>query len=147
VKTARAKRSKPKKKAPAKRTARRPAARADFGKPIDGFFAKQPAALRPVLEELRKLVEKTVPDAQSSLKWGMPFYSLDGEMMAALGGHKSHVNLILAGPPNAFDDPDGRLTGTGKTGRHLKLTSLADLPKNEVRGWLRTAANLARKKK
>ncbi|MCA9675592.1 MAG: hypothetical protein KC464_11195, partial [Myxococcales bacterium] len=46
--------------------------RADFGAPIDGFFARQPAALRPVVDALRALVEAAAPDATASLKWGMP---------------------------------------------------------------------------
>jgi len=119
--------------------------RADFGKPIVGFFARQPPALRPILEELRRMVDEAAPDAASSIKWGMPFYTVDGAMMCALGAHKAHVNLILSGPPEAFDDPEGRLSGDGKTGRHLKLTSLADLPRGRVKEWLRAAAGLARK--
>ncbi|HEY5946725.1 MAG TPA: DUF1801 domain-containing protein [Kofleriaceae bacterium] len=122
------------------------AKRADLGQPVEGFFAKQQAALRPVLMELRKIIESTVPDAESSIKWGNPFFTLDGKMMVALSAHKSHVNLILAGPPNAFADPHGRLTGAGKTGRHLKLTSLDELPRGEVRGWVKTAAKIARAK-
>jgi hypothetical protein len=125
--------------------AKKPAPRADFGAPIDGFFAKQPAQLRPILEALRGLVEEVVPEAESSIKWGMPFYTLDGTMMCALGGHKSHVNLILSGPPGTYADPNGRLTGDGKTGRHLKLTSLDELPRESVRGWLRSAAAHARR--
>lgn len=118
--------------------------RADFGAPIDGFFAKQPPHLRPILEELRKMVEAAAPDADSSIKWGMPFFSVRGAMMCALGSHKSHVNLILSGPPGTYADPEGRLEGDGKTGRRLKLTALEELPKAAVRGWLRTAAEVAR---
>lgn len=121
--------------------------RADFGKPIDTFFDKQPAPLRAVLVELRALVEAAAPDATSSIKWGMPFFEIDGTMFVALGAHKAHVNLILAGPPRAFDDPDGRLTGEATMGRHLKLRSIADLPRREVKGWLATAARLARKRR
>ena len=131
-----------KKAAPA--VARKPAPRADYGAPIDGFFARQPQHLRPILEALRALVEEVVPEAASSIKWGMPMYTLNDAMLCGLGGHKSHVNLILAGPPGTFDDPDGRLTGEGKTGKHLKLTSLDDLPHESVRGWLRAAAARAR---
>jgi hypothetical protein len=120
--------------------------RADFGAPIAGFFQKQPAPLRPVLESLRKLIERAAPDAESSIKWGMPFYTIGGAMFCALGGHKSHVNLILSGPPGAFEDPEKRLTGAGKTGRHLKLRSVDEIPTKAVQGWLRTAADLARKK-
>ena len=95
----------------------RPPARADFGAPIDGFFDRQPAQLRAILDELRRLVEEVAPDATASLKWGMPFYAVNGTMM---------------------------LAGEGKSGRHLKLVSLADLPRAAVRGWLRVAAALAR---
>jgi hypothetical protein len=119
--------------------------RKDLGAPIAGFFAKQPATTRPILLALRALIEETVPEATSALKWGMPNYALDGTMMAALGGHKAHVNLILAGPPEAFDDPDGLLEGEGKTGKHLKLTSVAQIPRERVKAWLRTAAAHARR--
>lgn len=124
----------------------KPAPRADLGKPIEGFFARQPPPLRAILDELRTLVEEAAPDAESSIKWGMPFFTLDGTMMCALGAHRAHVNLILAGPSDAFADPDGRLSGESKGGRHLKLTSVDELPRASVRGWLRIAAALARKK-
>ena len=132
----------PAKKAPAKKAAK-PGARADYGAPIDGFFAKQPAHLRPILEELRTLIEEAAPEAESSIKWGMPFYTLGGSMLCALGGHKAHVNLILSGPPGTYADPDGLLSAETKTGRHLKLTKLEELPREAVRGWLRTAVALA----
>ncbi|HVZ35461.1 MAG TPA: DUF1801 domain-containing protein [Polyangiaceae bacterium] len=118
--------------------------RSDLGAPIEGFFAKQKPELRVILEQLRQLVEEELPDARASLKWGMPFYTLDGETVCALAGHKAHVNLILAGPPGTFADPDGLLIGDGKTGRHLRLTRLDELPRDRVRGWLRTAGKLAR---
>jgi hypothetical protein len=144
VKTSAKKKTAPKKKAPAKKSApRKPAPRADLGASIDGFFTRQPPHLRPLLEELRRLVEEAAPGAESSIKWGMPFFSVNGAMICALGAHKAHVNLILSGPPDAFADPEGRLTGEGKTGRHLKLTGLEELPREAVRGWLGTAVQLA----
>jgi hypothetical protein len=132
-------------KRPAKAPARAPAPRrADYGAPVDGFFDKKPPALRAILVELRALVEQAAPRATATLKWGMPFYTLDGAMLCALAAHKAHVNLILAGPPGSFDDPEGRLSGGGKTGRHLKLTSVAELPRASVRRWLRAAVAVAR---
>ena len=121
------------------------AKRADLGAPIGGFFAKQPAHLRPILAELRRLVDEAAPDATSSLKWGMPFYEIGGNTYCALAGFKAHVNLILPGAPGTYADPDGLLAGEGKTGQHLKLRSLAELPRDTVRGWLRTAATRARR--
>jgi hypothetical protein len=120
------------------------APRADFGQPVDGFFKKQPPHLRPITDALRALVTEAAPDATSSIKWGMPFYAVGEGMMCAIGAHKSHVNLILSGPPGTFDDPDGLLAGDGKTGRHLKVTRVDELPRDDVRRWLRIAADRAR---
>ena len=143
------------KKSPAKKAARpakkpaaaakKPGPRADYGAPVDGFFAKQTPQRRAILEALRTMVEKAAPDATSSLKWGMPFFALGGETMCAIASHKAHVNLILAGPPGTYADPRGLLEGDGKTGRHLKITSLEDLPRKEIAAWLGIAARRARK--
>ncbi|HXJ19564.1 MAG TPA: DUF1801 domain-containing protein [Polyangia bacterium] len=133
----------PKKLAP-KRSPTVAARRADYGAPVDGFFAKQPAQLRAILDELRALIEDAAPDAAAALKWGMPFYTRGDQMMCALASFKSHVNLILPGPPGTYTDPDGRLDGDGKTGKHLKLRSVDELPRSTVRGWLRTAAARAK---
>jgi hypothetical protein len=132
----------PKNAAPA--VARKPAPRADLGAPVDGFFARQPPHLRPILDELRRLVNEAAPDSSSSLKWGMPFYMIGENTLCALAGFKAHVNLILPGPPGTYADPDGRLEGDGKTGKHLKLRALEELPRETVAGWLRTAAGRAR---
>jgi hypothetical protein len=130
--------AKPKKPPP-----RKPAPRADYGKPIDGFLAKQPPALRAILDALKAVVDDVAPGAEASLKWGMPFYTLGGEMMLAMGAHKAHVNLILPGPPGTYADPDGLLEGEGKTGQHLKITSAGELPRAQVRRWIEAAARRA----
>lgn len=136
---------KPRRRKPASRAKPKPMAarRADYGEPVDAFFAKQRSPLREILEALRALVEEAAPDATSSLKWGMPFYAIGGETVCAIGAHKAHVNLIL---PNrgGFDDPDGLLEGEGKTGKHLKVRSVDALPRAHVRRWLKRAAALAR---
>jgi hypothetical protein len=120
-------------------TKKKPPARADLGAPVDGWFAKQPAALRPIVDTLRALIDQTIPKATSSVKWGNAFYELDGAIICAISAHKAHVNLILSGTPDTFVDPKGRLTGAGKTGRHLKLTSLDELPKADVVKWLKAS--------
>lgn len=144
--------STPKRKAAAKAPAsppkratasKKPAPRADFGAPIDGFFTRQPPHLRAILDALRAIVESEAPAASAAIKWGMPVYSLGRTTICALGAHKSHVNLILFGPPDGFDDPEGRLSGEGKIGRHLRLESIEELPRASVRAWVRRATELA----
>lgn len=137
-----AKKAAPGKKAAAPKKMAGP--RADFGASIDSFFARPDLPLRDVLVEVRALVEQTVPDAVPALKWGQPFYTLEGQMLCGVAGHKAHVNLIFAGPPGTFADPGGLLAGEGQTGRRLTLRSVDDLPVAAVKGWLKAAATLAR---
>lgn len=127
-----------------KQPPRKAAPRADLGAPIDGYLRKQPPHLRAILEALRALIEAVAPDASASIKWGQPFFTIDGAMMCALGGHKAHVSLILVGPVAEFRDPDGRLGGAGKGSRSLKLKTLAELPRAAVRSWLKVSAAYAR---
>jgi hypothetical protein len=42
----------PKRATPKRAAARKPPPRADFGAPVEGFFARQPPHLRAILEEL-----------------------------------------------------------------------------------------------
>ena len=118
--------------------------RKDLGAPVEGFFAKQPPHLRAILDELRALVAEAAPEATAATKWGMPFYTVGAQTVCALAAFKAHVNLILPGPPGTYADPDGRLEGDGKTGKHLKLRPTDAFPRAAVRGWLRTAAARAR---
>jgi hypothetical protein len=145
AKKAPAAQKKPAAKKPTAAAPKRMAARADLGAPIDGFFAKQPPALRAIVDALRAEIEKAAPTATSSLKWGMPFWTLDGAMFIAVSAHKSHVNLVLPGPPGTYADPEGLLEGEGKTGKHLKVRSLDELPRTQVRAWLKTAVGVAKK--
>jgi hypothetical protein len=147
-KAAAPKRAPAKKSAPMKRGAaasKKPAPRKDFGAPIDPFFAKQPAPVRAILDPLRALIEAEAPDADASIKWGNPFFTLRGEMMLAISAHKAHVNLILAGPPGTYRDPKGLLEGEGKTGKHLKLLVGQPVPTADARGFIQTAVARARK--
>ena len=135
-----------KKAAPAKKkstASKKPAPRADYGKSIDGFFEKHAPPLRATLEKLHALIKAAAPKATSSLKWGMPFFELDGKMICALGAHKAHVNLLLSGPPGTFTDPDGLLEGDGKTGRRLVLTKPEEIPVAKVKTWLREGVTAA----
>jgi hypothetical protein len=55
--------------------------------------------------------------------------------------HRAHVNLQLANGA-LIEDPAGLVEGTGKRVRHVKLRSVADVERPELRGLLE--ASLAR---
>lgn len=105
--------------------------------PSDAYLAQQPADKRALLEKLRILVRKGVPDAEVSIKWGVPCYSMDGRLICALASFKEHVGLNYFAPPGVFVDPNKKLEGSGKTSRMLKVRSAADIDGASIARWLK----------
>ncbi len=107
------------------------------------YIAEQPADKSALLEKLRALVNKGVPDADVSIKWGVPFYQMNGKNICALASFKDHVAINFFAPPNAFVDPGKRLEGSGKGNRTLKVRSAGDIDSPSILRWLKAvvAAN------
>lgn len=129
------------KKTTAKKPKAAPKKRDDFGAPIDVYFAKFDGEQRKILDALKALISSAVPKAAATIKWGMPMWTLDGsKIVCALRATKSHVGLLVSGPPERFDDPDGLLEGSAQNMRQLKVTASGEIPKKQVTGWLKAAA-------
>src|SRR5438067_11390541 len=104
------------------------------------YIAAQTPMQRALLEKLRAIVVKAVPDATASIKWGVPFYQVNGKNVCALASFKEHVGINFFAPPAALADPGKKLEGSGKSNRMLKVRNTADLDKAAIRRWLKAAA-------
>ena len=103
------------------------------------YIAKQKPEQRALLEKLRAIVIETVPGANVSLKWGVPFYQRDGKNVCALASFKDYVGINIFAPPSALADPKKRLEGSGKVNRMYKVRTEQDLDAAAVRRWLKAA--------
>ena len=134
---------------PAKRTAKKtatkkPATKTTAAKSasepsVAGYFAEQPADKRALLEKLRALVAKGVPDATPTIKWGVPVYQRNGRNLCALAAFKDHVAINFFVAPGVLADPGKKLEG-GKTNRLLKVRSAGDIEVGTITRWLKAAA-------
>jgi hypothetical protein len=106
---------------------------------VDGYFKEQPADKRALLEKLRALVTKGVPDATVSIKWGVPVYQRSGKNLCALAAFKDHVAINFFVAPSVLADPKKKLEG-GKTNRLLKVRTAADIDAPSISRWLKAAA-------
>jgi hypothetical protein len=131
-----------KKAAPKKAAMRK--GRADFGAPIGPYFEQLPPEKRAPLEKLRRLVEETVPNAESGLKWGSPFFTLDRKLLCAMGALKDEVAFSIYAPPDAFDDPKGQLQGKSAEYRVLKVKHEREIDAPSVKRWLKAAVAAAK---
>jgi hypothetical protein len=110
------------------------------GSATAAYFAEQPADKRALLEKLRSLVAKGIPDAEASIKWGVPIYQRNGRNVCALASFKDHVAINFFAPPAVLVDPGKKLEGAGKTSRLLKVRTAADIDSASITRWLKAAA-------
>jgi uncharacterized protein YdhG (YjbR/CyaY superfamily) len=62
---------------------------------VDQYIANAEAEARPTLKKLRELVITTVPEAEESISWGVPFYKYHG-LLAGFSAFTSHASFGLA---------------------------------------------------
>lgn len=107
---------------------------------VDAYFAHQPADKRVLLEKLRALIVRALPDATVSIKWGVPVYARNGKQVCALASFKDHVGLNFFAPPAKLIDPAKKLEGGGKVSKMLKVRSSDDIDAASIQRWLKAAA-------
>lgn len=59
---------------------------------IDAFFAKVEEPKRSTLEEMRRRILEVVPDAEQTIKYGMPAFLKDGWCFVCIAPFKNHLN-------------------------------------------------------
>ena len=123
--------------AASKTAAKKPAAKKAATGPDVRYIAEQPADKAALLEKLRALVYKGVPDADVSIKWGVPFYQRNGKNICALASFKDHVGINFFAPPSALVDPGKKLEGSGKGNRMLKVRTASDIDSASILRWLK----------
>ncbi len=109
---------------------------------VDDYVSNVDHRLRPQFQKLRSLIKKALPDAVESVKWGVPYYSLNGVGVASLGDYNAHVNLYFMQGAKLSSE---LLEGTGKGMRHISVKSLDDIKQKEFTKLLIVAGALASK--
>jgi uncharacterized protein YdhG (YjbR/CyaY superfamily) len=63
---------------------------------VDEYVAAQPESSRPILEKVRSLIRKAVPDAEEVISYQIPAYKLEGGRRIFFAGWKKHFSLYPA---------------------------------------------------
>ncbi len=114
-----------------------------FLKPYDPAIRKLALQLRAlVLEELAPCHEN-IYDAYSAVAIGYGSSDRLRDGICHVAVYTKHVNLGF-NQGALLKDPDGVLQGAGKQIRHLTIQTADDLARPEVRGFLKSALQLAR---
>jgi len=64
---------------------------------VPAYLAELPEDRRPALKKVRNLCREILKDCEETMRFGMPCYQREGEMVAAFASQKRHV-AIYVGP-------------------------------------------------
>ncbi len=108
---------------------------------VDAYIARAQPFARPILEKVRERVRTVVPDAEETIKWSMPAYTIDRRILLITAAFKAHAAL------NFWRGQELRGDGAkaDAMGQFGKLKEIGDLPPDEdLDGLIREAAEIAR---
>ncbi|MEM9838428.1 MAG: DUF1801 domain-containing protein [Pseudomonadota bacterium] len=109
---------------------------------VDAYFEKQEGALRAIADALRTVLDEAMPEAEVKLAWGFPCW-LKGpkDRVASIIAHTDRCNLQLWQGSTLAQQFPGRIEGTGKDLRHVKVRSVAEVD-DELRAIVAAAVAL-----
>ena len=104
-------------------------------------MAKVQPFARPILDHIRERVHAAAPEAEETLKWGAPAFTLDGKILLGMAAFKAHAALNFW----RGQELRGEAANADAMGQFGKLTSLADLPPDaDLDRLIRKAVELAK---
>ena len=67
------------------------------GKPrtVEAYFEGLAPGRREALETLRSVVHETAPEADETMRYGMPTYERDGQVLCSFASQKSYMSLYM----------------------------------------------------
>jgi hypothetical protein len=115
---------------------------------IDRFLEAYTPDIRDLTQQVRALIASVTPDADEYLKvgWKVIWYGFGPKMpdqFAVVMPTRNHVGLGFAYGTD-LPDPKGKLEGTGKRMRHVKLRTAADAADPAIAALLRAQVALQR---
>jgi hypothetical protein len=121
----------------------RQASSGEIAKLFDASVQRGNPALKPVADELRRLVKKIVPQSREAVNpWNIPSFDFHGPFCLMMVGN-NHVTLVFS-RGTSLADAGGLLEGTGKNLRHVKLKDAHQLRDPRLRQLILEAAALNR---
>lgn len=85
---------------------------------VDAYIEAAAPFARPILTELRTRVHAALPEAEETIKWGFPHFTVSAKNICGMAAFKAHCAFMIHG--------DGR---QGEAmGQYGKLAAVSDLP-------------------
>jgi hypothetical protein len=109
-------------------------------KTVDEYIAAFDDWRTDAMKRLREIVKEGAPHSAVGIKWAQPVWEWNGPMIW-MKAYPKHVDIgFWRG--TELDDPKKVLTGDGERMRHIKITSVDDIPADALREMVKEAVKL-----
>ncbi len=95
---------------------------------IQSYIEKQKSPQKEILQKLRKIFQKKLPNCKEKMRWGVITFA-EGKFYIAAMKNRVHVGFSITG---LNKDEISLFEGTGKTMRHIKIPTLEDLDEKKL---------------
>jgi hypothetical protein len=105
---------------------------------IDHWLLRQMPHLQPIVRRLDESIRVTIPGLHYAVKWKRPYYGLpELGWIIELAAYDVSVNVVFLGGAD-FDSPPP--LGTADRSRYIKLTTMEETQRPELRKWIEEAS-------
>ena len=109
---------------------------------VDAYIAKSAEFAQPILRHLRSLVHQACPQAEETIKWGMPSFTHHG-IVCGMAAFKAHATFGFWRRGLTDEIAKTGIKAEAAMGSLGRITSLRDLPGDKAMlGYIRKAAKL-----
>ncbi|WP_263410012.1 YdeI/OmpD-associated family protein [Terriglobus tenax] len=109
---------------------------------VDAYIAKAQPFAQPILNHIREVMHKALPDVQETIKWSMPFFTTkSGRIIANMAAFKAHASFGLWSSSVRAEMTAAGFDSSEGMGTLGKITSVKDLPADkQLVKWAKAAA-------
>ena len=109
--------------------------------PVQAYLAAMPGWKHQVGRRLDGLIEDTVPDVRTAVRWNSPFYGVEGQgWFLSFHCFTRYVKVTFLN--GAMLDPPPPESSKDPATRYLHVHEDGDLDEHRFRDWVRQAAAL-----
>jgi len=95
---------------------------------VEEYIEKQKSPQKEILQQVRKIFRKTLPDCKEEMRWGVITFS-SGKFYIAAMKNRVHVGFAITG---LSTDELALFEGNGKTMRHIKIPTIDSINKTSL---------------
>ena len=121
-------------------SSRKPPEPSDSHEEIEGWIRSVMPDLHPIVKSLDELIRETISGLQYAIKWKKAYYGLpDRGWIIEMVAYDVSVNVVFFGGAD-YDTPPP--LGETDRSRYVKVTTLEEAERPEMREWVEQAARV-----